>query len=206
MNPPPPLHQFLDPKTIANVVDVGASDGRFSRALCQHLPGAHYTLIDPLEYPNKWEADNATWIHKALHDTAGETLCFTEAPDKFSSGCYGGAVSNRYVHTTTLTEVCWELDDVFLKLDTHGIEMQILGEHLPVLRQKVPLVQIEVYNFPISSTSVPFYDMTLFMASYGYRVVTLLDTLYRGDGCLWQMDFLFAHEEHALFNRGDFFQ
>jgi FkbM family methyltransferase len=199
----PTLFRFLKPLNIQTVVDVGASDGRFSKWLWPEFPEAEYILIDPLEYPDKWEGHKISWVHKCLHYEEDGFVKFTKTDDPFQSGAYGqGTVE---VPTTTLSKICQGKKSIFLKLDTHGVEFEILNNQLRKLRSRIPAVQIEVYNFPLSSTSLPFQEMVVAMGRWGYRVATLLDALYRGDGCLWQMDLLFLHKENPVFNRPDFF-
>jgi len=185
---------------IQTIVDVGASDGRYSKALWPTRPEATYILVDPIEYPNKWEGNKVNWVHKALLDKPGLSVAFSKSVDLFGSGCYGDAVATQTVGSTTLSELCDVHESIFVKLDTHGVEMEILGNHLPTLRSKIPLIQIEAYNFNLSPTSVPFFRLTQFMENWGYRVMALFDVSHRSDGCLWQMDLLFAHKENSLFN------
>jgi FkbM family methyltransferase len=196
------LHQF----NIQTVVDVGASDGRFSRELWSSLPGAKYILVDPIEYPEKWEGHNVEWFHNCLHSVRKKAMFFTQTPDPFQSGCYGKDAATQSVETITLPDVCRDSEAIFLKLDTHGVEVDILEKFLPALRERIPAIQIEVYNFHLHGTnSLHFSDMVQRMAGWGYRVATLLDCLHRADGCMWQMDLLFLHDDAPVFDRNDFF-
>lgn len=203
--PYPNLLRFLKPLNIKTIVDVGASDGRISKDLWEHFPEATYILIDPLVYPNQWTGHNVFWIHKGLHRSSNKHIPFVKTEDPFRSGFYDESESNCNVETTTLTDVCNGCDGIFLKLDTHGVELDILDGHLQYLRSKILAVQIEVYNFDLTATSPRFAEMVTFMEQCGYRVVTLLDTLDRGDGALWQMDLLFVHSDAPYFDRNDYF-
>ena len=55
------------------------------------------------------------------------------------------------------------------------------------------LIIIEVYNFKLTEDSLLFYEMCEYMLKNGFRVIGLIDRLYRPkDGILWQFDLLFV--------------
>ena len=193
---------FLKQCDIRSVIDAGASDGRFSKALWPHFPKAEYILIDPIKYPDKWEGHGILWVHRCLHSGKRETIPFSIEADPFQSGAYD---RGEPVDTVSLEELVEKRDGVFLKLDTHGVELDILEDSLHKLRDKIPAVQIEVYNFPLSEKSPRFHAVCRFMENSGYRVATMFDPLFRGDGCFWQMDLLFLHKGAQCFKRSDFF-
>jgi hypothetical protein len=183
------------------IVDGGASDGRYSRELAPHFPDAKFVLVDPIEYPEKWSPPGVRWIHKAMHAPGTPFVEFTQTEDPFRSGVYGGGTK---MPTTNLLELVPEKGRTFLKLDTHGVEKEILWP-LRELSPRIVALQIEVYCFRLSPTSVMFGEMHTYIESCGYRLATLADALWRGDGCLWQMDFLYFRRDNPVFDREDFF-
>lgn len=191
-------------KTVSpgTIVDLGASDGRYSRELWKHFPDAEYLLVDPLEYPGKWTGANIQWVHKAVFSPGAHSVEFAETPDPFRSGIYDGG--GREVPATDLLELIGTRKNVFLKLDTHGVEKEILAP-LGKLKDRISAIQIEVYNFHLTGTSPRMGEIHRFIEDRGFRLATLVDALWRGDGCLWQMDFLYLQGTHPVFSREDFF-
>lgn len=183
------------------IIDGGASDGRYSRELAPHFPDAKFILVDPIEYPGKWTAGNVGWVHKALHAPGTSSVPFTTTEDPFRSGIYGGGTK---MPATNLLELVPKEGRTFLKLDTHGVEKEILWP-LRELSGRIVALQIEVYCFKLSETSPMFGEMHTYIESCGYRLATLVDALWRGDGCLWQMDLLYFRRDHPVFSREDFF-
>jgi hypothetical protein len=198
----PLLTTFLEPLNIEHVIDAGASDGRYSRELWPYLPNASYTLIDPIEYPDKWMGHNVEWIHKCLLD--GSPVSFNIHEDKFRSGIYAEP-DGVETPTVALADLLKDHDNVFIKFDTHGVEAQILSTVNTVDLAPVVAIQMEVYNFLVSPTCLLFDAMTIRMRQRGFALATVFDPLYRGDGALWQMDFLFVRPNHPLLQRQDFF-
>jgi hypothetical protein len=193
------LLQRVNPRVI---IDGGASDGRWSKELWPHFQTAEYILVDPLEYPNKWEGAGVHWVHKCLHAPGIAEVPFCKTDDPFRSGSYDNAA--EYKPAVSLVELAGEAKDIFLKLDTHGVEREIL-KPLGQLFNQISAIQIEVYNFHLTETSPRFGEINAFIESKGYRLATLVDALWRGDGCLWQMDFLYLRKTNPVFKNEGFF-
>jgi hypothetical protein len=199
----PEVIELIKSANPSTIIDVGASDGRYSKELWPHFPEAKFILVDPIIYPNKWEGHNVEWIHKCAFD--GTTVQFNPTPDGFTSGIYG---EKDFVTkaSVSLGELIGSASDVFLKLDTHGVESTILNDlYLYDLRAQINAIQVEVYNFKLSENCLRFPDIMRLVESRGYRLATMFDPLYRGDNALWQMDFLFLRHDHQIFNTNHYF-
>jgi hypothetical protein len=197
----PEVIELIKSANPSTIIDVGASDGRYSKELWPHFPNARFILVDPIIYPDKWEGHNVEWIHKCVFD--GTPVPFNLTQDGFNSGIYGGEdpVTKASV---SLGELIGSASDVFLKLDTHGVESAILG-NLDNFCAQINAIQVEVYNFKLSENCLRFHHMMKIVESYGYRLATMFDPLYRGDNALWQMDFLFLRDDHQIFNTKHYF-
>jgi hypothetical protein len=197
----PQVIELIKSANPSTIIDVGASDGRYSKELWPHFPEAKFVLVDPIIYPNKWEGHNVEWVHKCAFD--GTPVQFNPTVDGFTSGIYGGEGSVTKA-SVSLGELIGSATDVFLKLDTHGVECTILN-NLDNFCAQINAIQIEVYNFKLSENCLRFHHMMKIVESYGYRLATMFDPLYRGDNALWQMDFLFLRDDHQIFNTNHYF-
>jgi len=80
----------------------------------------------------------------------------------------------------------------FIKLDTHGFEIPILEGAAESLGE-TELLQIECYNFPITTDSLKFHELVTYMESKGFGVVDMCDPIHRPlDDTFWQIDIFFA--------------
>lgn len=193
---------------INSLIDVGASNGIWSKKFARHLPNRHHLLLEA----NQIHAEalervcraNPNWVYRmsAVGPTKG-TLFFD------GSDPLGGHVS-AVAHTpnykpfpvNTLDRLLEEnpLPAPFMiKLDVHGVEIPILNAAVEMLRQTNVLV-IEAYNFKFGDPAVPFWNLCEHMLSLGYRPLDVFDVLYREvDRAFWQFDLLFAKSDLPLF-------
>lgn len=184
----------IDPSTI---VDVGASDGRWSRLARAVFPTADLVLFEPqpVHAPalEAFQADNsdATILRSAVGETEGSTLF--DAADPF------GGVLQRTRTADSIDVPLISLDAALIaakppflvKLDTHGVETAILAGAKQTLGNSVAWI-IEAYNQRFAPGCPLFWELCAQMAEYGFRPVDLLGVLHRPhDGTLWQMDLLF---------------
>ncbi|NJK34845.1 MAG: FkbM family methyltransferase [Oscillatoriales cyanobacterium SM2_2_1] len=194
---------------VSTVIDVGASDGRWSKVAAQYLAAQKYFLVEAnpvhgeaLEnLKRRWPA--CDYILAAAGDHDG-TLYFN------SSDPFGGLAS----HEPLMGQSCTELPAVridtlgdrhqlpapfLIKLDTHGFEIPILEGAAATLKQTQILI-IEAYNFTIAQDSLRFHELCAYLEARGFRCLDLFDVLYRPkDGCLWQMDLVFAAKDLPCF-------
>jgi hypothetical protein len=138
---------------------------------------------------------------------AGETrgqVTLNVSDDLDGSGIYGGTCEGRgrVVPMATVDAVVREerlLPPFLLKLDTHGYELPILAGAAETLAHTALLV-IEVYNFSISPTAVPFWDLCATLAARGFRPADVCGLMRRSrDGLFWQADIFFLPAKHPCF-------
>lgn len=195
-------------------IDVGASNGIWSRALAEYFPGKRHVLLDA----NKThlsalakvcqEYENWSFQFTAIGGKSG-TLYFDDSDPQ------GGHLSEtpltknyKPCPVATIDEIVAEqqLSGPFMiKLDTHGVEIPILQGARKTLEVTNVLV-IEVYNFTFGEPAVPFWELCRQVFQLGFRPLDVFDILYREvDHAFWQCDLLFARTNLPLFADPRFF-
>lgn len=184
-----------------SLIDVGASDGRWSKAFAQQFPGKQHLLLDAnrIHLPELQTVcgQESGWKYKlcAVGQEKG-TLYFDD------SNPLGGHLSEWKLNehykpcpVDTIDDLVSEFSvpgPYFLKLDTHGIEIPILEGAKKTLDNTSVLV-IEAYNLTFGKPAVPFWELCNYMGQIGYRPLDAFDLLYRElDDVFWQFDLLFA--------------
>jgi len=199
---------------IASLIDVGASNGSWSKTFSRYFPGRHHLLIDANEVHlpelNRLCEENPNW-HYTLAAVGGknEELYF-DASDPLG-GHLSKHIHNENYRACTSTTI----DDLLakrplpgpfmIKLDTHGVEIPILDGSVGALKQTSALV-IETYNFSFSEPAVPFWELCRHLFELGFRPLDAFDLLYREvDNAFWQFDLLFVRKDLPLFQDMRFF-
>ena len=182
------------------MLDVGASNGSWSRACMPFFPEAKFVLFEPqgahdsaLTEFERSNLERVTVKRAAVGGESGTT--YFVADDPFSGALASSAGCNTVkVPVTTLDDAASELnlDGPFLmKLDTHGFEIPILDGAGDVLRRTAALI-IESYWFRLREGAPKFWELCRYLESRGFQPVDCLDPLYREhDGALWQVDQMF---------------
>jgi FkbM family methyltransferase len=180
----------------ASIIDVGAAVGEWSQLAHVVFPDAQYVLVEPLHERAAALAALCGRHPRMRHvaAAAGETLgqvTFDVSGDLDGSGIYGGTSEGRerVVPMATVDAIVREeclLPPFLLKLDTHGYELPILAGAAETFAHTALLV-IEVYNFSISPTAVPFWELCTTLAARGFRPADLCGLMRRPrDGLFWQ--------------------
>lgn len=195
--------------SISTVIDVGASDGRWSDVAQHFFPDAAYLLIEAQaqahEAALRARADaqpRMEYILAAAGDRVG-TIHFD------GSDPFGGVASEQafsvgdvVVRMTTIdTEVGQRnlRGPYLLKLDVHGFEQEILRGASDTLAHTSLLV-IEAYNFELRPGSLRFHELCAHLDDLGFRPVDLVDVMRRQrDAVLWQFDLVFARGDREEF-------
>jgi FkbM family methyltransferase len=186
---------------VRTVIDVGASDGRWSRQTMKAYPSASYLLVEAQEGPHG----------EALRSLAASDprvqVVLAAAGDRIgsihfdASDPFGGVASEEPIGAHDLevpvTTIDIEVERLALeppflvKLDTHGFEVPILQGASHTLERAAVLV-IEAYNFEVRPGALRFHQLCGFLEQRGFRVVDLAEPLWRPrDGALWQFDLVF---------------
>ena len=192
---------------IGTVIDVGASDGRWSVQALPLWRHARFHLV---------EANPA-------HEGKLKRLCARRSAFSYSLAAagpadgtvefdagnpFGGraapqcAAKLTVVPQRSLASIVAErhLASPFLiKLDTHGYELPILEGAAPLLPD-TNLFVIEAYNFPIRADGVRFHELCDLMAARGFNVIDLSEPMWRSrDGAFWQLDLFFVPSHRPEF-------
>jgi FkbM family methyltransferase len=194
---------------VATVLDVGASNGCWSRECIRAFPNAEYILFEPQPvHGNALDAfavaceQKVNVVKKAVGASDGETLF--DAADPF-----GGALATSVApHTITvqlttidssLAQMCTKAP-YLLKLDTHGFEKSILEGATDTLKACEALI-IEAYNYRISGEALLFWELCAYLFQKGFRPIDLVDVTHRPhDDSLWQIDLVFVRSSWGGFN------
>jgi FkbM family methyltransferase len=185
----------------ATVLDVGASDGRWSELALRFFPNATYVLFEPqpvhaaaLErYLAKYPTTTRV-LRKAVGRTSGSTYFDASHP-------FGGVLAQLPGHNVIEVPMV-SLDDAIaelrpnppylIKLDTHGHEHSILEGAGDSLRQTNALV-IEAYNHKRTNEGLFFWELCSYLYERGFHPIEIVDVGRRPhDGTFWQMDIFFA--------------
>lgn len=197
---------------INTVIDIGASNGMWSKEVMPTYPQANYFLIEANSYHENnlknfaKRHSNVDYIIAAAGDTVGEIYFDTSSP-------FGGIASHEkrenFVAVPVITIDSLVKDKnlqgpFIVKLDTHGFEVPILEGATETLKE-AEFVILEVYNFHIAKGSLLFHEMCEYMLKKGFRTIGLVDRLYRPkDNVLWQFDLVFAKETRTEFQDNDY--
>lgn len=188
---------------VSTVIDVGASDGRWSMMAATVFPNARFLLVEA-------QSTHAAALRElASRDHRFTTALVAAGPRDGTihfdaSDPFGGVASEQptgpadvLVPVRTLDRLVAEhnLAGPFLvKLDTHGFETAILGGASATLC-RASLLVIEVYNFtlvPGDPGCLRFHELCVWLENRGFRCVDICEVSRRaGDQVLWQMDMLF---------------
>lgn len=198
---------------IASVIDVGASDGRWSESCIVHYPQARYLLIEAQQAHEeglrafKTRYTKADYIIAAAGNRQGEI--YFNSSDLWGGLAMEEATSDNLIKVP-VTSIDHEVAQrklqppYLIKLDTHGYEVPILEGAKETLKQ-TNLVIMEVYNFQIAKNSLRFWEMCAYMEKLGFLPIDMSDFTHRKkDNSFWQMDIFFARSDRPEFSFKDY--
>jgi FkbM family methyltransferase len=198
---------------VGTIIDVGASDGRWTSEAMEQFPGAHYLLFEaqPVHFP---ALDAFASKHKSVHvskaaasDQAG--YVHFDAEDPFGGQVIAGAIDGKVIKVpaTTIDEEVTKRElpaPFFVKLDTHGHEVKILEGAKQTL-SRACAVLLECYNFRLCDGCLLIHETCSLMEKGGFRLADMADPLWRPkDQMLWQLDMLFLKEGFHAFEDSNY--
>lgn len=199
--------------SIETILDVGASDGRWSKKTMVLFPGTKIVLFEPQpvhsrnldDYANSFPG-RVIPVKKAVGGDDG--LLLFDVSDPFGGGvAKTDSKKTLQVEQVKLDTCVAELDlkaPFLLKLDTHGFERSILKGAEQTL-QKCEVLIIEAYNYRISEEALLFWELCVFLSERGFRPIDVVDLMYRKhDNSLWQMDLFFIKTTWNGFNHDSY--
>jgi len=200
---------------IGTVIDIGASDGRWSIACRKFFPDPIYFLIEaqlphePALQNLKPQFPNLSYLMAAAGDTEGEI--YFDATDLLGGvAAHTPFEKNCIVVPVTTIDIQVKAKQLpppyLIKLDTHGFEVPILSGASETLKQTA-LIVVEVYNFHFTPENLLFPEMTAHMQKLGFRPTDVCDPVHRQlDGMLWQLDMFFEPATNSGFSSTAFFK
>jgi len=187
----------------SSIIDIGASNGKWSMVGHGVFPDAHFLLIEPLAENRAAISElvqthkNWHYCHKAAGNEAG-TVWINVAEDLDGSAVVFEHPLSDTVKQFPMTRVDSVCQDIGLpapylvKLDTHGFEVPIL-EGMKGIWNKIDFLIIEAYNFRLHARCVRFFELAALLEKKGFLPIDLVDVRHRpGDYLLWQMDIVFG--------------
>jgi len=196
--------------TFATIIDVGASDGKWTQDALTVFPGTQYLLFEPLEERRgelellKARFDNVDFVLAAVGSEPGEvSLIVTDDLDGSRALLeHEKSATHRQVPLLTIDLALADRklpQPYLLKLDVHGYELPILAGAAATLNQ-TRVVIIEAYNFHITAASPTFSELVAYMDKAGFYCIDIVDPLRMAvEGFEWQVDLFFARKDDPVF-------
>jgi FkbM family methyltransferase len=200
---------------VQTVLDVGASDSRWSYMCMKYFPSASYLLVEA----NKVHSDklnafcakhqNALRVIAAAGNRDGE--CIFDASDPFGGAVDTDAKSDD-INICTIPMISLDNEvkrnnlngPFFFFFYTHGFELNILEGAKNILKE-ASLVVIEAYIFKLHSKSPLFYELCAYMDNIGFFPIDFSEPMWRPkDKALWQLDFFFVKKEDNVFSSNSY--
>ena len=193
---------------VKTVIDIGASDGSWTRDCLKCFPDANYLLIEAQE-PHQSALErlaaserNVRYVLAAAGRAKGK-IYFD------NSSLFGGLASEAPLKGSSIEVPVVSVDEevkrlqlngpFLIKLDTHGFEVPILEGAAKTLNE-ASLVIIETYNFQLTDSSLRFFEMCDYMKTAGFLCVEMVDFILRKrDLSFWQMDTFFIPSTSSEF-------
>jgi FkbM family methyltransferase len=199
---------------ISTVIDVGASNGSWTRLVRPHFPDAKFLLIEAQAAPHeeglralKAEDPAVDYVVAAAGPREG-TIHF-DASDPLG-GVASDSPTGEHDIVVPVTTIDAEIarralrPPFLIKLDTHGFEVPILEGAAAALRSTGGLI-IEAYGFQLRPEALRFHELCAWLEARGFRCVDIADVMYRpSDGALWQMDLFFIPSSSPVFSRATY--
>lgn len=193
---------------IKSIIDIGASNGKWSIDTMKVFPSAYYFAIEPL-YERKAALENLKkkynnfdYVICVAGDTDDQEVTLNVSDDLDGSTVDGTGGEIRKVSAKTIDAIISEnkLGGPFLiKFDTHGYEIPILNGARDTL-DRTNVIVMEVYNFEITDHSKRFHEMCLHMEKLGFRCYDIANPMIRlYDKAFWQMDIFFCRNKSNIF-------
>jgi FkbM family methyltransferase len=199
---------------VGTVIDVGASDGSWTRECIRLLPDSEYLLIEA-QKPHKESLDALVREFGSVQFTMAAAAGHEGKVFFDDSDLYGGLASDDSFEGNCIEVNAIRIDDevsrrglngpFLIKLDTHGYEVPII-EGAPKTLAKTELLIIEAYNYRVAKDSLFFHELCRYMGELGFRPIEIADLmLRRHDRSLWQMDIFFVREDRPEFKCDSYF-
>ncbi|MDF2577456.1 MAG: hypothetical protein K0S74_940 [Chlamydiales bacterium] len=200
--------------SIATIIDIGASDGRWSVQARDVWPDAKFHLIEANNYHQplleKLSKNDHSFSYSLAAAGRADGVIYFDESDPFGGRAFNSSegVTNNLAKVKQVS-VDAEIQRLnlkgpyLIKLDTHGYEVPILEGAINALKD-TELVILETYNFQQGPEGLLFYEMCAYMHKLGFRVIDISEPLWRKkDGAFWQIDIFFIKESRPEFDNNE---
>lgn len=194
--------------SVNSIIDIGASNGKWSMDTLKVFPVASYLAIEPLSEREealeklKIKHDNFDFALCVAGDADGQHVMLNVADDLDGSSVDATGKNIRKVPVRTIDSIISEKnmkEPFLLKFDTHGYEIAILNGAKDTL-DKTNIIIMEVYNYKIEDHALRFHEMCSHMEKLGFRCYDIAGPMLRlYDKSFWQMDLLFCRKDSEIF-------
>ncbi len=193
---------------VNTVIDIGASDGRWSLDCLSLFPGAQYLLVEAQkEHENSLRSvvevhPNFEYVIAAAGRGEGKVYFNNDSlfgGTAFSEPIDGGieVLMTSIDHEVKTRELA---SPYLIKLDTHGFEVPILEGAKETIKH-ASLVIIEAYNYRLLKDSLKYYELCVYMEKLGFSTIEMVDVMLRQhDASFWQMDLFFIPSNSKEFS------
>lgn len=198
---------------IKSVIDIGASDGKWSKMAMHFLPEARYLALEPLDERSaslktlRQKKTNFDYVLCVAGESNNNKVVLNVSDDLDGSTVGGRDGEQRIVQERTIDSIVSEkkLPGPFLlKFDTHGYELPILNGAKQTLLE-TNIIIMEVYNFRITQTSLRFHEMCEYLERFGFRCYDMASPMLRcHDKAFWQMDLFFCRKDSKIFSHNEY--
>jgi len=199
---------YIDASFSGTVIDVGASDGRWSQMASKYFKRCHFHLVEAQKVHEKSlkalseRFDRFTFSLVAAGESDG--FVHFDISDAFGGGAYREPIPGR-TETVPMKKLDTLVDRMsmqppfILKLDTHGYEVPIF-EGASGLLKDTQLIIVESYNFKLVEGCLRFHELCAFLEERGFRCVDICEPMHRvKDDVFWQMDMFFIPATSPVF-------
>lgn len=198
---------------IRTVIDVGASDGRWSEAAERFWPTARFHLIEAFDH---WKPALDKLVARKPHYSytlaaAGPRdgeVYFSNSKEEPYGGVAATSASDQGFWKVPMVSIDGEVrrrdlpPPYLVKFDTHGFEREIIDGAREAL-QHTNLFINEFYNFQSEERRWP--QMVLLVESLGFRCIDIIEPMWRAhDDAFWQIDFAFIRQGRPEFSFAGF--
>ena len=198
---------------IQTVIDIGASDGRWTSIVEKIIPKANFLLFEAAPFhfsalKQLEKKENYFIEYLAASDHMGTVNFHLDSSNPLGGGANSvhGKKHPQPVPSNTIDNVVSARNLVgpfILKLDTQGHEVEILSGAKQTLNQ-TKFIVMEVYTID-EPGRLAFDEICLLLRGYGFRAAGIMGILNRPiDGVWWQADFVFIRDSSPVFKNFNF--
>lgn len=199
---------------VSSVIDVGASNGCWSEVASRVWPSLAVHLVEAnavhepslVAVTQKYEG----WSYVLAAASSRKGVVKFDATDPLGGVASDSLVEGEGVCTVPAVTIDDEVTRLGLrspylvKLDTHGVEMDVLEGARTTLTNASVLV-IEAYNFRIGDKAPRFWELCEYLEREGFLPIDLTEPLWRPyDGALWQFDLVFLRHTSPEFKHNSY--